>query len=86
MSDRYEIDGIIYFKEPYRADYSTWLAQHLDCDTIISEFDFDNSIVCVICYASSSNFNDDLRAIKMKKYPNYRILQGFSSEEVLSLC
>ena len=51
MSDRYESDGIIYFKEPYRADYSTWLAEHLDCDTIISEFDFDNSIVCVICYA-----------------------------------
>ena len=41
MNDKYEKDGIIYFKTPFEVDYSDWLAKHLDCDSIIKSIDGD---------------------------------------------
>lgn len=82
MSDRYEIDGIIYFEHPFEVDYLEWLSKHLDCDSIITRESSYSDVVHVICYACTSDYNKDLRIVRNKKYPNEKILQGLSSEEV----
>lgn len=82
MNDRYEIDGIIYFKSPFEVDYLDWLAKHLDCDSVIEKETSYSDVVHVICYARTSDYNKNLRAVKNMKYPDDKILQGLSSEEV----
>lgn len=86
MSDRYEIDGIIYFKEPLSIRYTDWIYNHLDCDAIITEESSHTNIVSIICFAKSEEYNLQLRKIRNTKYPHDIIMQGVSSEEVLSLC
>lgn len=82
MSDKYEKDGIVYFKTPFKVDYSEWLAKHLDCDSIIKRGDNSSDSVIIVCYASSSSYNRSLRNLRDKKYPNDKIMHGLSSMEV----
>lgn len=81
MAETYEKDGIIYFKEPYRVNMTEWLENHLDCDVLASEVDFNNCILSVIAYPSSCENNEKLAKVKTA-FENSRLLQGMLSEEV----
>ncbi len=82
MNDKYEKDGIIYFKTPFEVDYSDWLAKHLDCDSIIKRGNNGSDMISIICYASNSYYNKDLRDLRNTLYPNDKIMHGLSSMEV----
>ena len=84
MPNTKEIDGIIYFDEPLKHDCIDWALTHLDCDTIIKDGDDVDDPVEIICYASSEEYNSELRKIFNEKYKNdgYIILQHISSLEV----
>ena len=81
MPETYEKDGVIYFKEPYRTNMTEWLESHIDCDVLATDLDFNNCILSVIAYPSSSENNGKL--IKLKSaFKNARVLQGMLLEEV----
>lgn len=82
MNNKYEKDGIIYFKTPFRVKYTDWIYSHLDCDSIITEKSSHSSMVEIICYASNEEYNIALFNLRNKEYPNEVILQGVSSMEV----
>lgn len=82
MSSKYEKDGIVYFNPPIEVDYSEWLSKHLDYDSIIKRGDNSSDNVVVICYASSSSYNKNLRDLRDAEYSNDKIMHGLSSTEL----
>ncbi len=74
-------DGIAFYEEPYTIDYSKFVSEHLDCDSII----IDNSqnysdIVQVIAFATKQEFNETLNGILKTNYAKgYRRLRHLSS-------
>ena len=82
MEERYEKDGIVYFKKPYKVKRSDWIGKHLDCDSIVDRDSINDKYILVICYASSEEFNIELKRLRDKKYPNHLLLVGISSDEI----
>lgn len=75
MPETYEKDGIIYFREPYKANMTEWTVEHLDCDALVDNIDYDNDTVLV--YAYSKDY-EKIKRVKGK----YQILGSLSSQEV----
>lgn len=75
MPETYEKDGIIYFKEPYKANMTEWVGTYLDCDALVDNIDYDSDTVLV--YAYSKDY-ERIKRIKGK----HQILGSLSSQEV----
>lgn len=74
-------DGIAFYEEPYSIDYSIFVSEHLDCDSIIKDNNQDYSdIVQVIAFATKQEFNDALNEVLNTKYNNgYKRLRHLST-------
>jgi len=79
------VNGIIYFEEPYIVNFVTFGYDHLDCDSIITRRSAlsGKAEVELICYASSKEYNNRLRELINTRYNgnDYCIMQRISSEE-----
>ena len=74
-------DGIAFYEEPYTIDYSKFVSEHLDCDSIIKDNSQNYSdIVQVIAFATKQEFNEALNNILNTTYTKgYRRLRHLSS-------
>ena len=74
-------DGIAFYEEPYTIDYSKFVSEHLDCDSIIKDNSQNYSdIVQVIAFATKQEFNEALNNILNTTYTQgYRRLRHLSS-------
>ena len=73
-------DGIAFYEEPYIIDYSQFVSEHLDCDSIIKDDQDYNDIVQVIAFATKEEFNDALKDVLDTKFNNgYKRLRHLSS-------
>ena len=74
-------NGIAFYEEPYIIDYSIFVSNHLDCDSIIKDEAQYSDIVQVIAYATQERFNDTLRDVLNSQFNNgYKILKYLSSQ------
>ena len=73
-------NGIAFYEEPYTVDYSKFVSEHLDCDSIIKDNNQNYSdIVQVIAFATKQEFNETLNDVLNTKYSNgYRRLKHLS--------
>lgn len=86
MPETYEKNGIIYFKEPYRINFSQWLENHLDCDSVVKSQIQYSPVGEIICYAKNKEYNIRLQ----EEYSDmdsdrYALLRCMSTEEVNSI-
>lgn len=74
-------DGIAFYEEPYTIDYSKFMSEHLDCDSIIKDNSQNYSdIVQVIAFATKQEFNEALNNILSTTHARgYRRLRHLSS-------
>lgn len=73
-------DGIAFYEEPYIIEYSQFVSEHLDCDSIIKDNQDYNDIVQVIAFATKEEFNDTLKDVLDTKFNNgYKRLRHLSS-------
>lgn len=78
-------DGIAFYEEPYTIDYSVFVSEHLDCDSIIKDNQDYDDIVQVIAFATKEEFNDTLKDVLDSKFSNgYKRLRHLSSVQRLS--
>lgn len=75
MPETYERDGVIFFKEPYKASMTEWVGTYLDCDAIVDNIDYDRDTIFV--YAYSKDY-EKIRNLKGER----QILGSLSSQEV----
>ena len=80
-------DGIAFYDTPYKIDLLEFAYDHLDCDSIISENDFESDEAKVIAYATEEKYNAELYDVYDKQYKNngYRVMRQISSLEVSSI-
>ena len=77
-----EKDGIIYLINPVKMNYSDWMFDHLDCDTIIQDDPTNSDDITILCYAKNKDFNSYLRQVRNKEFPEDKIMRAFDSREV----
>lgn len=86
MNETYEKEGIIYFKEPYKANLWEWLDAHIGIDTLFvrNRQALDNNIIYVLAYAKDKAYNAKLSEIN-KSRQDTSLFRGISEEEVCSI-
>lgn len=82
MENMNENKGVVIFDEPLEVDYAEWVENHLDCDSITTGKHLPDGKICIIAYATSEEYNDELVKLSIEKYSEYPILCGVSSKEV----
>lgn len=86
MPETYEKNGIIYFREPYKINFSQWLENHLDCDSVVKSQINYSPIGEIVCYAKNKNYNIQLQEDYAGMYLEvYALLRCMSTEEVNSI-
>lgn len=86
MSETYEKDGIIYYREPYKISFNKWLENHLDCDAVVKSQMQYSPVGEVVCYAKNKNYNTQLQeAYGEMDSDMYALLRCISTEEVNSI-
>lgn len=86
MGETYEQEGIVYFKEPYRTDFWTWIDGHIGIDTLFvrNRQALDNDIIYVVAYAKDKSFNAKLSEIN-KNREDTTLVRGIPEEEVCAI-
>ena len=69
-----EIDGIVYFAEPYEISTKEWYSMHDESDFIAD--DLGNHIARIYCYALDASFNQKLEKVAKEKYKDKVIFNG----------
>jgi len=82
MENSFEKDGIVFFDKYFEVDYVDWIPKHLDCDSIITKESNGSEKICIVCYSTSEKYNQSLRELRDRKYPDHIILRGMGHEEV----
>ena len=74
-------NGIFIFNEPYKVNWSDWVCDHRDCESIILDRPKEDRCIWVVAYAMNKNAND-----KLNEYRNtltgVRRLTCLPSEEL----
>ena len=86
MNETYEMEGIVYFKEPYKTNLWEWLDTHIGIDTLFikNRQDLDNNIIYVLAYAKDKTYNAKLSEIN-KSRQDTSLFRGICEEEVCSI-
>ena len=86
MSETYEKDGIIYFKEPYKTDLWEWLDTHIGVDTLFvqNRQALDNDVIYVLAYAKDKSYNAKLNEINQSR-KDTSLFRGISEKEVCAI-
>ncbi len=86
MSETYEKDGIIYFKEPFRADFWEWIDEHIGVDTMFikNPVELEEDIIYVVVYAKDKGNNAKLSEINRSRQDT-TLVRGIPEEEVCSI-
>lgn len=82
MPDSYEVNGIVFFKQPYKVNCMDWVADHLDCDTVVEHTSINNKLIMVLCYAVAKKYNAALEKVRDEKFGKDYIMRGMNSKEV----
>lgn len=78
MPETYERDGVVYFREPYKASMTEWVCSYLDCDALVDHIDYDSDTMLVYAYSKDFEKIKEVRG-------TYQILGSLSSQEVNSI-
>ena len=74
--------GIFEFSMPQEVEAGQWMADHLDCDTIIDDH---GKKLLVYAFVVKPEFNFELEKLQEKKYKSQYILKGISSDGLNSI-
>ena len=86
MPETYEKNGVIYFREPYKINFTQWLESHLDCDSVVKSQMQYSPMGEVICYAKDKKYNVRLQEEFAEMDSNlYALLRCLSTEEINSI-
>ena len=80
MQNSIENKGIVIFDEPLKVGFIEWIENHVDCDCITTGKHLQDGKICIIAYATSEEYNDELVKLNIEKYSEYPILCGVSSK------
>lgn len=83
MSETYEKEGIIYFKEPFKTDFWEWIDEHVGIDTLFvkNPVELEKDIIYVLAYAKDKSYNVKLSEIN-KSRQDTTLVRGIPEEEV----
>ena len=87
MNETYEMEGIVYFKEPYKTNLWELLDTHIGIDTLFvkNRQDLNNNIIIyVLAYAKDKTYNAKLNEIN-KSRQDTSLFRGICEEEVCSI-